>query len=109
MDKIAKKLVCTQLQVFFTKYPTAPASDAKKFLLTWKILLKDEVSKKAPVKDLKMLKRIIRKKWKEVHADKDLLKRMIASVPARVEAMIKLNGVQVHKSDYEKKKGSGDG
>ena len=69
----------------------------------WSIL-KDEVSRKAPIKDVKQLKNIIRKKWREVHADKDLCKRMIASV----QAMVRLKGVQVHKSDYEAKNGSGD-
>ena len=34
MDKVTKQLVCNQLEVFFTKNPAAPASDAKEFVLT---------------------------------------------------------------------------
>ena len=73
----------------------------------WSIL-KDEVSKKAPVMDIKQLKRILTNKWVELNIDKDFLKKMISSVPARVEAMVRLEGAQVHKSDYEKKSGAGD-
>ena len=40
--------------------------------------------------------------------DKVFLKKMISSVPARVEAMVKLEGAQVHKSDYQKISGAGD-
>ena len=73
----------------------------------WSIL-KDEVAKKAPVKDIGHLKRIIAKKWMELNNDKVFLKKMISSVPARVEAMVKLEGAQVHKSDYQKISGAGD-
>ena len=73
----------------------------------WSIL-KDEVAKKAPVKYIGHLKRIIAKKWMELNNDKVFLKKMISSVPARVEAMVKLEGAQVHKSDYQKISGAGD-
>ena len=73
----------------------------------WSIL-KDEVAKKAPVKDIGHLKRIIAKKWTDLNNDKVFLKKMISSVPARVEAMVKLEGAQVHKSDYQKISGAGD-
>ena len=65
----------------------------------WSIL-KAEVSKKQPILDVKQLKKIITHKWREMNRDKDLMKRMIGSVPRRVEAMLKLKGNQVHKSDY---------
>ena len=35
-----------------------------------------------------------------MNRDTDLMKRIIGSVPSRVEAMLKLKGDQVHKSDY---------
>ena len=65
----------------------------------WSIL-KAEVSKKAPIENTTQLKKIITTKWRELHRDKELMKRMIASVPRRIEAMIKLKGAQVHKADY---------
>ena len=51
-------------------------------------ILKAEVSKKAPVENTTQLKKIITNKWRELHRDMELMKRMIASVPRRIEAMI---------------------
>ena len=106
MDKSTKKLVVQQIDVYLTKYPTATVKDIKKFIFSgsqaadlypienhWSIL-KDEVAKKAPVKDIGHLKRIIAKKWMELNNDKVFLKKMISSVPARVGAMVKLEGAQ---------------
>ena len=70
----------------------------------WSIL-KAEVSKKAPIENTTQLKKIITTKWRELHRDKELMKRMIASVPRKIEAMIKLKGDQVHKADYAGPKG----
>ena len=49
----------------------------------------------APVKNIAQLKRSLPKKWMELH--NDFLKKMISSVPARVEPTVRLEGVHVHK------------
>ena len=46
------------------------------------------------------LKSAIKKIWKELNKDKDLLQRMMESIPKRLEAVIKREGEQIHKSDY---------
>ena len=53
---------------------------------------KAEVSKKAPIKNTTQLKKIITNKWRELHRDKELMKKIIASVPRRIEAKINLKG-----------------
>ena len=63
-------------------------------------ILKSEVYKKKPIKDLPHLNRILKQKRKEIDDDEPLLKKMMASIPARVEAMLELDGSQVHISDY---------
>ena len=55
-------------------------------------ILKYEVCKKKPIEDLPHLKKVIRTKWKEMDKDKPPLKRMMASIPKRVEAMVELDG-----------------
>ena len=103
-------LLSIQLPLFKHRVPPGMAShtaDLYPIKNLWSIL-KDEVAKKAPVKDIGHLKRIIAKKWTELNNDKVFLKKMISSVPARVEAMVKLEGAQVHKSDYQKISGAGD-
>jgi hypothetical protein len=39
--------------------------------------------------------------WRENNSDKDLCKRLMQSIPARLEAVIAKEGRQVRKEDYE--------
>ena len=70
-------------------------------------ILKNVVSQKQPLKDVKHLKKVIKQAWKMMDEDKSLLKRMMASIPKRVEAMLKIDGGQVHKEDYPSSSGDG--
>ena len=62
-------------------------------------IVKQRVKEKEP-KSKQHLKRVIISVWKEVDQDKALCKRLISSVPRRLEAVIALEGKQVRKSDY---------
>ena len=44
---------------------------------------------------LEELKSAIRKVWKDLNKDKDLLRRMIDSIPRRLEAVIRRGGEQI--------------
>ena len=44
---------------------------------------------------------LIRKIWKDLNKDKDLLRRMIDSIPRRLEAVIRKGGEQIYKSDHK--------
>ena len=72
----------------------------------WSIL-KNAVSKKQPLKDVKHLKKVIKQAWKMMDEDKSLQERMMASIPKRVEAMLEIDGDQVHKEDYPSSSGDG--
>ena len=71
----------------------------------WSIL-KNAASKKQPFRDVKHLKKVI-KAWKMMDKDKSFLKSMMASIPKRVEAMLEIDGDQVHKEDYPSSSGDG--
>ena len=72
----------------------------------WSIL-KDEVAKQQPLKDVKELKKVIKQAWRKLDRDKPLLKKMMASIPERVKAMVQIGGNQVHKGDYPSSSGDG--
>ena len=65
----------------------------------WSII-KNQVSKKTPLKDLKELKKVIKQAWRKLDKDKPMLRRMMASIPKRLEAMVQMGGAQVHREDY---------
>ncbi len=46
------------------------------------------------------LKSVIQQKWQEINADKVLCKRLIMSIPKRLQAVIDADGRQVTK-DYD--------
>ena len=66
-------------------------------------ILKDEVCRKKPIKDLPHLKRVLKNKWKKIDQDKAILRRMMSTFP--VQAMLELDGAQVHKLDYSVPRG----
>ena len=70
-------------------------------------ILKDEVAKQQPLKDVKELKKVIKQAWRKLDRDKPLLKKMMASIPERVKAMVQIGGNQVHKGDYPSSSGDG--
>ena len=49
---------------------------------------------------LAQLKRKIVSVWREIDADKDLCRRMMASIPARLAAVVRKQGSQITKEDY---------
>ena len=63
-------------------------------------IVKDRVKAKEP-KNKAQLKRVITSVWKEIDMDKGLCKRLMQSIPARLEAVIAKEGRQVRKEDYE--------
>ena len=63
-------------------------------------IVKDRVKAEEP-KDKAALKRVIKKVWKEINLDKVLCKKLMKSIPARLEAVISVDGRQVRKEDYE--------
>lgn len=98
-----KEVLATADRIFKKRIPPKMASCTADLLPIENIwsLIKSDVAKNQPIKDLPHLKRVITKKWRSLNNDKDLLKRMMASLPNRLEAMIRLKGQQVHKEDYE--------
>ena len=46
-------------------------------------------------KNITQLKREIVKVWREIHADKDLLRRLMSSIPKRCRAVIQSRGDQI--------------
>lgn len=65
----------------------------------WSII-KDKVSEDDP-QTKPQLKRSITKSWKSINDDKALCKKLIESIPKRLEAVIRKNGEQVRKEDYK--------
>ena len=61
-------------------------------------IVKDRVKVKEP-KSKAELKRVIIKVWKEVDMDKLLCKKLMQSIPARLQAVIALEGKQVRKEN----------
>ncbi len=47
------------------------------------------------------LKSVIQQKWQEINADKVLCKRLITSIPKRLQAVIDADGRQITKEDYD--------
>ena len=64
----------------------------------WSIV-KDRVMEKNP-QTKNQLKFVIRQVWREVDRDKAMCRRLIASIPKRLQAVIKVEGDQIRKSDY---------
>ena len=62
-------------------------------------IVKDRVKAEEP-KDKAALKRVIKKVWKEINLDKVLCKKLMKSIPDRLEAVISVDGRQVRKEDY---------
>ena len=46
------------------------------------------------------LRNAIVQAWREIDQDKALCRRLMASVPRRLQAVINNNGSQIHKNDY---------
>ena len=61
----------------------------------------EQASKMADVWSIKTFGQLLRKEWKEVNTDKLLCKKLMQSIPARLQAVIALEGRQVRKEDYE--------
>ena len=55
---------------------------------------------KTETNSLAHLKRKIVSVWREIDADKDLCRRMMGSVPARLAAVVPKQGSQITKEDY---------
>ena len=76
----------------------------KKMADVWPIenvwaIVKDQV-KVADPETKQQLKTAIIRAWKKVHEDKDLCRRLISSIPRRLQAVIRRKGAQVTKDDY---------
>ena len=61
----------------------------------WSIV-KEMVNSKEP-KNKAQLKTIITRVWREINSDKELCKRLMQSIPARLEAVIAKEGRQFRK------------
>ena len=48
------------------------------------------------------LKPVIIQVWKEVNRDKAMFRRLINSIPKRLQAVIEVEGDQISKSNYER-------
>ena len=65
----------------------------------WSIV-KEMIKSKEP-KNKAQLKTIIALVWREINSDTELCKRLMQSIPARLEAVIANEGRQGRKDDYE--------
>jgi hypothetical protein len=63
-------------------------------------IVKEEVKSKEP-KNKAQLKTIITMVWRKINSDKELWKRLIQSIPARLEAVITMEGRRVRKKDMK--------
>ena len=63
-------------------------------------IIKDRVKGKEP-KNKAQLKRIIISVWREIDEDKGMCRRLMQSIPARLEAVISVQGRQIWKADYQ--------
>ena len=80
------------------------SSQAPKTADIWPIeniwgMIKSKISKKK-CKSKDDLKKEIVKCWREIDSDKDLCRRLVGSIPKRLEAVVAKNGGQIFKSDY---------
>ena len=50
------------------------------------------------------MKRVITTVWKEINENKVLCKKLMQSIPARLEAVISVKGRQVRKEDYSRRR-----
>ena len=64
----------------------------------WSIV-KDRVLEKNPESKAQ---RVIIQVWKEVNRDKAMFRRLINSIPKRLQAVIEVEGDQISKPDYER-------
>ena len=68
-------------------------------------LVKERVKAKEPTNTNKaQLKRVITTVWKEINENKVLCKKLIQSIPARLEAVISVKSRQVRKEDYSRRR-----
>ena len=65
----------------------------------WSIM-KQRVKKEEP-KSKAELKSVITKVWREIDQDKELCKRLMQSIPKRLQAIIDVGGRQITKIDYD--------
>ena len=76
----------------------AKMSDVWPIENVWAILKQD--LNKVEIKDVKTLRREIKKSWCRISKDKELCKKLIGSIPKRLQAVIRKEGGQIFKSDY---------
>ena len=62
-------------------------------------MIKSKISKKKCENKEDRRKEIV-KSWREIDSDKDLCRRLVGSIPKRLEAVVMKSGVQILKSDY---------
>lgn len=62
-------------------------------------ILKDRVKAKEP-KSKAQLKKVITQVWRDMDRDKNMCKRLISSIPQRLQAVIDVGGRQITKADY---------
>ena len=86
------------------KFRIDPKIQAPKMADFWPIenvwsIVKGKIASKT-TNTLQQLKKEIIIAWKEIDSDKDLCRKLVNSIPKRAEAIIKKNGSQVYKDDY---------
>ena len=64
----------------------------------WSIV-KQRLMEKEPT-GKNQLKLVITKVWKEIDNDKELCKKLMKSIPDRLQAVINVDGNQISRSDY---------
>ena len=62
-------------------------------------ILKDKVAQKKCTNEQQLRKAIVQA-WMKIDQDKALCQRLMASLPLRLQAVIKKNGSQIQKEDY---------
>ena len=82
----------------------SPKDQASKMADVWPIaniwsIVKTKLDTKNH-KNLPELKSDIKKIWREINGDKEMLRRMMASIPRRLAAVIQKKGDQIRKNDY---------
>ena len=65
----------------------------------WSIM-KAKVLEEEP-KTKPQLKKVITKIWRQVNADKELCRRLVSSIPDRLQAVVDVDGDQIRSSDYK--------
>lgn len=87
------------------KFRLSPDDQANKMADVWPIenvwsIIKSRLDQK-PCNSLQQLKGEIKKVWRELNADKNLCRRLVKSIPRRLEAVIQKSGEQIEKADYK--------